>query len=223
MFISKKMKIEIFYLNTKIITEINKNIQVKDLINDIKKYLDSKDSNFVLLDSDQKKLKETDIISIDKTKNSLTFYLIKSSIKKNALINSDKKEKPKEDLKMNQLIMKCTGAKKALNIKNYGSANQQRLGIFELMDNQNNQNEAGANNPFERLINMLQILEEIEINNPGARDGQMRNNAPVEADERSVRELQEMGFAEDRARQDLINARNDINRATELLLGEEGD
>ena len=223
MFISKKMKIEIFYLNTKIITEINKNIQVKDLLNDIKKYLDSKDSNFVLLDSDQKKLKETDIISIDKTKNSLTFYLIKSSIKKNALINSDKKEKPKEDLKMNQLIMKCTGAKKALNIKNYGSANQQRLGIFELMDNQNNQNEAGANNPFERLINMLQILEEIEINNPGARDGQMRNNAPVEADERSVRELQEMGFAEDRARQDLINARNDINRATELLLGEEGD
>ena len=223
MFISKKMKIEIFYLNTKIITEINKNIQVKDLINDIKKYLDSKDSNFVLLDSDQKKLKETDIISIDKTKNSLTLYLIKSSIKKNALINSDKKEKPKEDLKMNQLIMKCTGAKKALNIKNYGSANQQRLGIFELMDNQNNQNEAGANNPFERLINMLQILEEIEINNPGARDGQMRNNAPVEADERSVRELQEMGFAEDRARQALINSRNDINRATELLLGEEGD
>ena len=223
MFISKKMKIEIFYLNTKIITEINKNIQVKDLLNDIKKYLDSKDSNFVLLDSDQKKLKETDIISIDKTKNSLTFYLIKSSIKKNALINSDKKEKPKEDLKMNQLIMKCTGAKKALNIKNYGSANQQRLGIFELMDNQNNQNEAGGNNPFERLINMLQILEEIEINNPGARDGQMRNNAPVEADERSVRELQEMGFAEDRDRQALINSRNDINRATELLLGEEGD
>ena len=223
MFISKKMKIEIFYLNTKIITEINKNIQVKDLINDIKKYLDSKDSNFVLLDSDQKKLKETDIISIDKTKNSLTFYLIKSSIKKNTLLNSDKKEKPKEDLKMNQLIMKCTGAKKALNIKNYGSANQQRLGIFELMDNQNNHNEAGGNNPFERLINMLQILEEIEINNPGARDGQMRNNAPVEADERSVRELQEMGFAEDRARQALINSRNDINRATELLLGEEGD
>ena len=223
MFYSKKMKIEIFYMNTKIITEINKNIQVKDLINDLKNYLNSKDSNFALLDSDQKKLKEADTITRDKTKNSLTFYLIKSSVKKNASINSDKKVKPKEDLKMNQLIMKCTGAKKALNIKNYGSANQQRLGILELMDNQNNQNEAGGNNPFERLINMLQILEEIEINNPGARDGQVRNNAPVEADERAVRELQDMGFAEDRARQALINSRNDINRATELLLGEEGD
>ena len=223
MFISKKMKIEIYYLNTKISTEINKNIQVKDLINDLKKYLNSTDSNFVLLDSDQKQLKETDIITNDKTKNSLTFYLIKSSIKKNTLINSDMKDKPKEDLKMNQLIMKCTGAKRALNIKNYGSAIQTRLGVFDLIDNRNNQNEEGGNNAFERLINLLQLLEENEINNPGSRDGQMGNNAPVEADERSLRELQDMGFAEDRARQALINSRNDINRATELLLGEEGD
>jgi len=223
MFISKKMKIEIYYLNTKITTEINKNILVKDLISDLKKYLNSTESNFVLLDNDHKKLKDTDTITYDKGKNSLTFYLIKSSINKNALTHSNKKEKPKEDLKMNQLIMKCTGAKKALNIKNIGSANQQRLGIFELIDNRNNQNEAGANNPFDRLINILQILEEYDINNAGANDGPMRNNAPVEADERAVRELQDMGFAEDRARQALINSRNDINRATELLLGEEGD
>ena len=223
MFISKKMKIEIYYLNTKISTEINKNIQVKDLINDLKKYLNSTDSNFALLDSDQKLLKETDTITNDKTKNSLTFYLIKSSIKKNALINSDKKEKPKEDLKMNQLIMKCTGAKRALNIKNYGSANRPGLGIFNLIDNPNNQNDPGANNAFDRLINLLQLLEENEINNPGLRDGQMGDNASVEADERSLRELQDMGFAEDRARQALINSRNDINRATELLLGEEGE
>ena len=223
MFISKKMKIEIYYLNTKISTEISKNIQVKDLINDLKKYLNSTDSNFVLLDSDQKQLKETDTITNDKTKNSLTFYLIKSSIKNNALINSDVKDKSKEDLKMNQLIMKCTGAKRALNIKNCGSAIQTRLGFFDLIDNRNNQNEEGGNNAFERLINLLQLLEENEINNPGSRDGQMGNNAPVEADERSLRELQDMGFAEDRARQALINSRNDINRATELLLGEEGD
>ena len=223
MFISKKMKIEIYYLNTKISTEISKNIQVKDLINDLKKYLNSTDSNFVLLDSDQKQLKETDTITNDKTKNSLTFYLIKSSIKNNTLINSDVKDKSKEDLKMNQLIMKCTGAKRALNIKNCGSAIQTRLGFFDLIDNRNNQNEEGGNNAFERLINLLQLLEENEINNPGVRDGQMGNNAPVEADERSLRELQDMGFAEDRARQALINSRNDINRATELLLGEEGD
>ena len=62
-----------------------------------------------------------------------------------------------------------------------------------------------------------------DINNPGANEGPMRNNAPVKADERDVRELQDMGFAEDRARQALINSRNDINRATELLLGEKGD
>ena len=32
--------------------------------------------------------------------------------------------------------------------------------------------------------------------------------------------MKDMGFAEDRARQALINSRNDINRATEILLGE---
>ena len=41
--------------------------------------------------------------------------------------------------------------------------------------------------------------------------------------ENALRELQDMGFAEDRARQALINSRNDINKATEILLGEMGD
>ena len=32
-----------------------------------------------------------------------------------------------------------------------------------------------------------------------------------------------MGFPEDHARQALINSRNDLNRATEILLGEGGE
>jgi len=46
------------------------------------------------------------------------------------------------------------------------------------------------------------------------------NNRQIEADEQLLRELQDMGFPEDRARQALINSRNNINRATEILLGE---
>ena len=49
------------------------------------------------------------------------------------------------------------------------------------------------------------------------------NNSPIEADEKALRELKDMGFPEDRARQALINSRNDINRATEILLGEGGE
>ena len=38
-----------------------------------------------------------------------------------------------------------------------------------------------------------------------------------------MKELKEMGFPEERARDALIRARNDISRATEILLGGEED
>ena len=173
MYITKKMKIEIYYMNTKITTEINKNIQVKDLINELKKYLNTTDSNYVLLDSEQKQLNELATITHDKNKKSLTFYLIKPTVKKNALKNSDKKEKSKEDPKISQYIMKCTGAKKALNIKNNMSSNQQRAGILELLEHRNN-HEGQENNAFDRLLNLLQLLEEFD--HPGNRDDQERAN-----------------------------------------------
>jgi len=70
------MKIEIYFLNTKLTTEIKKDIQVKDLLSDLKEYLNTKDSNFVLFDTKHIQLKETDIISTKNAKQS-TFYLIK--------------------------------------------------------------------------------------------------------------------------------------------------
>ena len=38
-----------------------------------------------------------------------------------------------------------------------------------------------------------------------------------------LNELKDMGFPEDRARQALITSRNNMNRATEILLDEEGE
>ena len=215
------MKIEIYFLNSKLTTEIKKDIQVKDLLYDLKQYLNTTDSNFILFDNNYIQLKDSDTISTKKEKQ-LLFYLIKSPQNKINLINEEKKEKSKENLNASQLIKECTGAKKPLDLKLKIPFNtNSRFGIFELFDNRNN-NPPQEENPFDRLLFFLQNLE--ENNQLGIRIEPVNNNAPpVEADEKSLRELQEMGFPEDRARQALINSRNDINRATEFLLGEVGE
>ena len=209
------MKIDIYFLNQKITTEIIKDIQVKDLIYNIKQYLTSENTNYILFDDKYNQLKETDTIST-KQKNQLTFYLIKSV--RNILTNTEKKD---NNIKMNELIMKCTGAKKPL-VK---PPPPSRLGgLLEIIDNRNNNpnNGPGRDNAFERLINILQAFE--DYNQLGRNEPlNNNNNNPVEADEGALRELQEMGFPEDRAREALINSRNDVNRATEILLGENGD
>ena len=214
------MKIEIYFLNTKLTTEIKQDIQVKDLLSDLKEYLNTKDSNFILFDNKHIQLKETDIISTKNAKQS-TFYLIKSSLNKSNLIISEKKEL-NEKLTMEQLIMHCTGAKKPLDIKKQMPLNpNHRLPLLELFDNRNN--EGGENNAFDRLLNILQVLEE---NNQVAfriRQENNNDNTQVEADEQALQELKDMGFPEDHARQALINSRNDLNRATEILLGEGGE
>ena len=209
------MKIDIYFLNQKITTEIIKDIQVKDLIYNIKQYLTTENTNYILFDDKYNQLKETDTIST-KQKNQLTVYLIKSV--RNILTNTEKKD---NNIKMNELIMKCTGAKKPL-VK---PPPPSRLGgLLEIIDNRNNNpnNGPGRDNAFERLINILQAFE--DYNQLGRNEPlNNNNNNPVEADEGALRELQEMGFPEDRAREALINSRNDVNRATEILLGENGD
>ena len=214
------MKIEIYFLNSKLTTEIEKDIVVNDLLLDLKNYFKMKDSNFILFDSNKKQLKNDEIISVKNNITLKTFYLIKSNIiaiplfeKENELNNKDKKN-------INELIMQCTGAKKMIDIKKNNLNINNPLNLFQLFDNRNNQEgEINNNNAnaFDRLINILQILDE---NNIRIEHVRQQNNAPVEADEKALRELQDMGFSEDKARQALINSRNDINRATEILLGE---
>ena len=210
------MKIDIYFLNSKLTTEINKNFQVKELIDDLKEYLNTKDSDFILFDNKYNKLKETDTIIINKEKE-LTFYLIKSTENKTNLKNFKEKEILTDKKNLLEIIQKCTGAKNILNIKK--NMPERGIGLLDILENRNNNPNPNIN-PLDRILNLLQVLEE----NNQIRIGVQRNNGPpVEADEQSLRELQEMGFPEDRARQALINSRNDINRATEILLGEEGE
>ena len=87
--------------------------------------------------------------------NQLTFYLIKSV--KNIITNSEKKD---NNIKMNELIMRCTGAKKPL-VK---PPPPSRLGgLLEIIDNRNNNpnNGPGRDNAFERLINNSAQTQEL--------------------------------------------------------------
>ena len=210
------MKIEIYFLNSKLTTEVEKDIKVSELLIDLKFYFKMKDANFILFDSNKKQLNESEIIK-NKKNSIMSFYLIKSNIQ-----NLQKVEKMNNKIPIQELIMKCTGAKKILEKKN--NLNERGLNFFEFLEhrnNDNNNNQPGNGDSFDRLLNLIQFFQESGIR--PVRIQTNVNNGPIEADEKALRELQEMGFAEDRARQALINARNDVNRATEILLGEMGD
>ena len=88
------MKIDIYYLNSKLTTEIKKDFLVKDLLYDLKQYLSTTD-NFILFDKNYIQLKESDNISTKKEKQ-LILYLVKSFPNKNNLINSEKKKKKRK-------------------------------------------------------------------------------------------------------------------------------
>ena len=210
------MKIEIYFLNSKLTTEVEKDIKVSELLIDLKFYFKMKDANFILFDSNKKQLNESEIIK-NKKNSIMSFYLIKSNIQ-----NLQKVEKMNNKIPIQELIMKCTGAKKILEKKN--NLNERGLNFFEFLEhrnNENNNNQPGNGDSFDRLLNLIQFFQESGIR--PIRIQTNANNGPIEADEKALRELQEMGFAEDRARQALINSRNDVNRATEILLGEMGD
>ena len=218
------MKIEIYFLNSKLTTEIDKDIKVHELLSDLKNYFKMKDANFILFDSNKKQLKDSEIIAIQKN-STLSFYLIKSNLY--ILPKNENNEKINSNIPINELIMKTTGAKKPLEKKT--TIEQRGFNFLDFFDrnlNNNNNNNNNENNgqrneedSFDRLINIIQFFNE-----SGIRPVRIQtNSAPVEADENALRELQDMGFAEDRARQALINSRNDINKATEILLGEMGE
>jgi len=64
---------------------------------------------------------------------------------------------------------------------------------------------------------MLQTLEERNLINIQIIN---QNNNNIEPNENHVNSLKEMGFPEDRIRSALIRARNNINRATDILISE---
>ena len=205
------MKIEIKYENEILKSYSKKPISIKDIILNIKRKCNIKKEEILLVFNSKNNeiYEETDLlIPNKKEKNQIeSLNIIKINNKKN-IININNNNKPKENEPIEDLIMKVTGADKKLQSNNI------KLPPPDLYDHNLNLN---------RLLQLLQALEQRNIIIEGNANYNINNNVPVEVNESYLNELKDMGFPEDRARQALITSRNNMNRATEILLDEGGE
>jgi hypothetical protein len=197
------MKIDIYFESKIYSTEINQPIQIKDIISNFQKLINIPTSKLIILNNKKELLENSETINIQKEKK--TFYIIdKSKINLNQItdFNIIEKEEPIE-----KIITKATNAKIQLEKKKTEIRNN-RLDFNQELQN-------GGN--LGRLLAMLQTLEERNLINIQIIN---QNNNNIEPNENHVNSLKEMGFPEDRIRSALIRARNNINRATDILISE---
>ena len=204
------MKIEIKYENEILKSYSKKPISIKDIILNIKRKLNIKKEEILLVFNSKNNeiYEETDLlVPKEKEKNQIEcLNVIKINNKKN-IININNNNKPKENEPIEDLIMKVTGASTKLKSQTQNPENS--YNILERLGREN------PNLGF--LFEMLQNLEQRNLQIQQIRQIN-RNNQPIEVDENLVNQLKDMGFTEDRARQALRQCRNNIERATEILL-----
>ena len=208
------MKIEIKYENEILKSYSKKPISIKDIILNIKRKLNIKKEEILLVFNSKNNeiYEETDLlVPKEKEKNQIEcLNVIKINNKKN-IININNNNKLKENEPIEDLIMKITGASTKLKSQTQNPENS--YNILERLGREN------PNLGF--LFEMLQNLEQRNLQIQQIRQIN-RNNQPIEVDENLVNQLKDMGFTEDRARQALRQCRNNIERATEILLDENG-
>ena len=204
------MKIEIKYENEILKSYSKKPISIKDIILNIKRKLNIKKEEILLVFNSKNNeiYEETDLlVPKEKEKNQIEYLnVIKINNKKN-IININNNNKPKENEPIEDLIMKVTGA--STKLKSQTQNPEDSYNILERLGREN------PNLGF--LFEMLQNLEQRNLQIQQIRQIN-RNNQPIEVDENLVNQLKDMGFTEDRARQALRQCRNNIERATEILL-----
>ena len=204
------MKIEIKYENEILKSYSKKPISIKDIILNIKRKCNIKKEEILLVFNSKNNeiYEETDLlIPNEKEKNQIeSLNIIKINNKKN-IININNNNKPKENEPIEDLIMKITGA--STKLKSQTQNPEDSYNILERLGREN------PNLGF--LFEMLQNLEQRNLQIQQIRQIN-RNNQPIEVDENLVNQLKDMGFTEDRARQALRQCRNNIERATEILL-----
>ena len=187
------MQLEIYYKSHLLKSTLKSPITIKELILNIKSSIKSLKStqNFLIFNNQFEILSEDEKI-IPSEKTTLQLFLIDFE---------PEKTPEKKEPEIEELIMKVTGAEKKLE------ANNIKLPPPNLYENNPNLN---------RLLQLLQSLEQRNI----IIEGNENNNVPIEVNESYLNELKDMGFPEDRARTALIRSRNNMNRATEILLDE---
>lgn len=211
------MKLNLFFDNTTLTTNITKDISIKNLIYEIKENPKTKDffknNSLSFFNKDFKILKESDIISANKEEEQ-NIYI--SSIKQIS--------KETEILQpLDELLMLATNAKTKSKIA-VNKRNISNLAFEQLMEsaltNLSNTGSTTVNiraNQLSQLQNLLRTMinpdsGEVFINPVPS------NNQNVVVNEQSVSHLIEMGFSDADSRRALRMARNNVNRATDILI-----
>ena len=192
------MKLNISYGSHSLSATVTSPITIQDITSSIKQTLNIPNTNLSVIDESNQILNTSEVIlpQNDMTKN---LYII------NTLLSPSTQKVETSQPSIEDLIMQVTEASDKIVLNKKPTATNTSVNILEQLSNESNS--------LERLLNLLQGLE--------SRNIQFRINnqqQPLEPNENYVRELKDMGFPEERARDALIRARNNISRATDILL-----
>jgi len=242
------MKVNIIYYNLSISTQLNKGIQARDLISNLKsiqglKQMFKTGDEVRLLDEKYNFIEDDEFIKVDKISDSQSknlpiekkFYLIV----RNIFSEKTKIDTFEPKLEINEMITKVTDAKNNL-IKNkpskkssLGLGADSRIQLIQQLANnfsnlpnipglQNRVNEINHfTNLLRSMINDELINGDVHVVNGSNRVPQQIQ--PVVADEQMLNQLKDMGFPEENCRRALVLARNNISRATDLLINDDLD
>lgn len=196
------MELILWFEKHKLSTILSSSITVKDIILNVKQSLNRQDTNMVLFTKDFEALPDTFIVEPnDKEKE--FFILTHGEIPKIL---------PKPNIeKIEELIMKATNASTKLEYKQP----EKTKSAIDLLTETLSLKERN----LDQLLSLLQALDDRTWTSTSNNESQ----AQTEPNENSVRELKDMGFPEDRIRAALVRARNDVNRATDILLNGEDE
>ena len=192
------MKLNISYGSHSLSATVTSPITIQDITSSIKQTLNIPSTNLSVIDESNQILNTSEVIlpQNDMTKN---LYII------NTLLSPSTQKVETSQPSIEDLIMQVTEASDKIVLNKKPTTTNTSMNILEQLSNESNS--------LERLLNLLQGLE--------SRNIQFRINnqqQPLEPNENYVRELKDMGFPEERARDALIRARNNISRATDILL-----
>ena len=182
------MEITIFYDEHSISITVNKSIKVSTLLNELKHYFNEINAQFSIVDEDRKALYPKTVINPNKPKRELFLFKIASY---------PKQKENKDTTQIEKMIMNETKAKNLLKNVKYSKDSYDPKEIIDLeakedIEEKNNNNLYGGNN-----------------------DG---INDSTNFNESNILTLRDMGFSEEQARNALIQARNNLNRATVILI-----
>lgn len=185
------MKINLIYEDLRILITTDKSISVDELCENVKVYLNDKDSEYIIINEYNVPLQRNNMI-YPKDKKEQTFFVLRKR-----KIPEPQETEPEKNIET--IIQEVTGSK---NVIKWERKNKTQKDFIE-------------NIPFPDNTTTLEQLLGLWIDRNDSEDS---IEEQINPDTGYVNQLVEMGFTEERAREALIHEGNDINSATEYLI-----